>query len=109
MVEVVEVGGIHDTGMGTKRVLGAVQVEVAVSDVGILADGCHKVLREAVAHPETGGVPVVSPRLLLLVGAGNGKHSRDALEVGYHALAVARLAHNEQLAIALVAPHQALF
>ena len=46
MVEVAEVGGIHNTGMGAQRVLRTVEVEVAIGDVGILGGGRHKDMRD---------------------------------------------------------------
>ena len=106
MVEVAEVCGIDHAGMGAEGVLGTVEVEVAVGDGRILGDSRHEVLREAVAHPERAvGVPVVGPRLLLLVGTRHGEHAGDAVEVGDHALGVAGLGDDEELAETLVALH----
>ena len=65
-VEVAEVGVVVDTHMRAERVLGTVEVEIAIGAVGVFGGVADEVTAEAVAHPHPQLItPRVGKRLLV--------------------------------------------
>ena len=80
-VEIAEVGGVHDADMRAHRVLGAIEVEVAVSSRWRCRQVRDDIPAEAVAASQAEfGTPVVGKRLLVGSGTRHSQYACDAYQ-----------------------------